>query len=127
MEKSVVLEGVCHFWSETGTEGGYWAFQNAKYIFASTPEWPHGNWSYDGLWVLQDGDFLTIYEKDDSSRIMWEGEIKLHNYTPFTESAFGMWIHSDQEGVDRGTWAQWFFEEYPAKFTPGPNQRKNPA
>lgn len=34
MEKS--LEGVLHFFTETGTEGGYWAFQDLKYITKNT-------------------------------------------------------------------------------------------
>lgn len=27
-----ILEGICHFHSEAGTEGGYWAFQETRYI-----------------------------------------------------------------------------------------------
>lgn len=27
-----MLKGVCHFHSETGTESGYWAFQDNKFI-----------------------------------------------------------------------------------------------
>lgn len=30
------LEGVLHFWSETGTEGGYWAFQDKNFITPNT-------------------------------------------------------------------------------------------
>ena len=32
------LEGILHFHSETGTEGGYWAFQDSKYIQENVPK-----------------------------------------------------------------------------------------
>lgn len=32
LEKGIVLKGICHFFSETGTEGGDWAFQDERYI-----------------------------------------------------------------------------------------------
>lgn len=124
MKRSVVLEGVCHFWSETGTEGGYWAFQDKKHIHLPDKDNPSLRWDYEGLWVLVDGDHLIIYDKNNPSQVVWEGEVKLRNHPLFTESAGGMWIHSDQEGVDRTTWARWFHKEYPAKLTPSPNQRK---
>lgn len=127
MEKPIVLEGVCHFWSESGTEGGYWAFQDKKHIHFPDKNNPFLWWNYEGLYVLANGDRLTIYEKDNPNRIAWEGEIKLRNHPIFTESAGGMWIHSDQEDVDRTTWSRWFFEEYPAKLILGPNQNRPPT
>lgn len=111
------LEGVLHFWSETGTEGGYWAFQDKNFIFPPTEKWPHERWSYEGLHVLEDGDILTIFSKEDATKIVSTGAIKLRNYEVFTESAFGMWVHCDQEGVEREKWAHWFMEGYPAKLT----------
>ena len=109
------LRGVLHFWSETGTEGGHWAFQDEKFIFLPTPNWPHKRWSYEGLHVLEDGDILVIYSKEDPAQVVWAGTIKLKAYEVFVESAFGMWIHADQEEIDRDTWSRWFIEEYPAK------------
>jgi hypothetical protein len=32
------MKGVVHFYSETGTEGGYWAFQDEAYIGLENPE-----------------------------------------------------------------------------------------
>jgi hypothetical protein len=32
LEKGIALQGICHFFSETGTEGGIWAFQDSRYI-----------------------------------------------------------------------------------------------
>lgn len=145
------LEGVLHFWSETGTEGGYWAFQDKNFITPNTTYFvcakcgkvwdkqknPTGvydcippqclpddhnfqllskeRWSYDGLHVLEDGDVLTIYSKEDPTKIVWTGVINLKPCPLFTEDAYGMWIHTDQDGIDRNTWARWFMEERPAK------------
>ena len=72
------------------------------------------SWSYTGLNILKDGDHLTIYAKD-GSEVVWEGEIKLKEHDLFTEDAFGLWIHADQEGVDRDVWARWFFDHLPAE------------
>jgi hypothetical protein len=121
------LEGVCHFWSETGTEGGYWAFRDKRYIHPPDKDHPSGRWEYGGLWVLTEGDRITIYDKDDPKKVVWEGGVKLRNHPVFSEHAHGLWIHADQEGIDRKTWALWFLKEYPAKYTPGPNQNRHPA
>lgn len=114
MPKRKALKGVCEFYSETGTEGGYWAFHDNAYI---TPR----GWSYDGLHILKDGDGLTIFSHDDPTKIVWQGIISLRKYPPFTESVFGLWIHADQDGVDRETWATYFLKEYPAELVPTAN------
>ena len=127
------LEGILHFFSEPGTEGGYWAFQDKRFItpnttyFACTkcgtvwnkekyPESTHSTlrdqclpddhdhnfqplseerWSYNGLRILQNGDQLTIYSKNDPAKTVWSGTISLLDYPPFTLSIFGMWVHSE--------------------------------
>lgn len=176
--------GVTHFYSETGTEGGYWAFQDEAHVkleppsygvFARTrvwdahdPErsgvvksitdlkgksvvsirrgqvvlarvdWNDGEseddvpvpsdrllverWSYEGLSVLRDGDYLVIYDTDPRERadseVLWEGEIDLRRFDLFTEDARGMWIHAEQTGEDRDEWADLFFGDgRPAKLT----------
>lgn len=117
MEKPVVLEGICHYWQETGVEGGRWAFQDSKHIFPPTPEMPHGRWSYDGLWILKNGDFIVVLSKQNK-KIVWSGFVSL-------------WTDKNgrtrQRGVPREDWSKWFRKEYPAKLTPGPNQTKKPA
>lgn len=35
-KKSKTIQGVCDFHSETGTEGGYWAFQDKRFITENT-------------------------------------------------------------------------------------------
>jgi hypothetical protein len=166
------LRGILFFHSETGTEGGYWAFQDEKYIQHDVPrgyckkcglwlrkqtgtvrverviplneeniesvmktcklveppicsEGEHeeeigDQWSYEGMHVLKDGDYLTIYDKNDPTKIVWQGTIKLKQYNCFTELTFGFWIHSDQVGVERETWARWFLGEgyHSASFIP---------
>lgn len=108
-ERSVLpLSGVVFFWTETGTEGGHWAFQDKNFITKD-------KWSYEGLHVLKDGDELVIFSKEDPSIEVWAGKILLKNYNPFTKHVKGLWVQSDQIGTDREVWATWFFREYPAK------------
>lgn len=65
--------------------------------------------------ILEDGERLTIYDKLKPKKVVWDGEIALQPYGLFTQDAFGMWIHADQVGIERTTWARWFFEHYPAR------------
>jgi hypothetical protein len=88
-------------------EQGHLAWQSPQ------QQWPMGSWSYEGLYVLRDGDELTIFDKDEPSQVIWSGTIQLQRHDLFTEHASGMWIHADQEGIDRKVWASWFFKEYP--------------
>lgn len=164
------LSGVLHFFFETGTEGGDWAFQESRYIQKNVargyckkcghwlapqegalqvgrvtviteevrqellrtgklPEQPdcadgtHEEevgeaWDYKGLHILGDGDCLRILSPDNSARVVWEGMISLIQYDSFTQHASGLWIHADQQGVPRETWAEWSFKGYPAKLIP---------
>lgn len=112
------LEGVCHFHSETGTEGGLWSFQDSRFIS------PGGSWSYEGLHVLCDGDHLTIFSPDNPQQVVWSGTISLREHPLFAEHTSGFWIHADQDGVARDTWAEYFFKNYPAKLVPAPEPKK---
>jgi antitoxin ChpS len=93
--------GSLFFFSETGTEGGHWAFMK------------EGTRSYEGMHLFGDGDHLKVFNADGSVR--WEGVIQLQSYPPFQESADNRWIHSDQVGVERQFWAEMFFEELKAE------------
>jgi len=132
-----VLDGVLTFFSETGTEGGLWAFQDSQhmqknvpkgyckkcgiYLRDSQPACLDGDheeligdaWSYDGLHILKNGDELTIYDPDDEE--VWSGVINLQQYPVFTEHVNNFWLHADQIGVERDVWAEYFFERYSAK------------
>ena len=107
------IDGVCYFHSETGTEGGYWAFQDRRFINESSVF--GRQYDYTGLHILSDGDYLRIFDMINADIIIWEGIISLHNFLPFREESGGYWIHNEQIGIDRSKWAQWFFNEYPAQ------------
>lgn len=123
-----VIWGLTHFHTETGTEGGYWAVQDIRGIDQARPGQP-GSWSYYGLLRLRDGDRLTIFEPDGlplqgdkpygqpnwEDSVIWQGEIRLREFPPFTEDALGYWIHAEQEGVPRDQWARWFIRELPCR------------
>jgi hypothetical protein len=96
--------GTLELFSETGTEGGYWAIER--------DDQP----GYPGLHVLQTGDWLEILGPDGS--VEWQGYVRLRHYPALTEDALGMWIHADQRGVERETWAAWFLEERRARCVP---------
>lgn len=126
------LWGSLTFYSETGTKGGQWAIQDELYLhdksglvegqcpLSESDYCPvilgtsHQHASYDGLHVLRDNDELWVYDIN-ARRIDWAGVIRLEQHETFTESVFGFWIHSDQEGVDRRRWAALFFEERRAR------------
>lgn len=94
------------------------------------PDCPRGScervnvevWDYRGSHILKDGDHLTIYSKGRPRRIVWSGIVKLSQSPSFKEQVFGRWIHADQVGVKRETWARWFFEGYPATLMPAPKK-----
>ena len=154
------LEGILFLFSETGTEGGHWAFQDSRFITPNTTRYScnkchlywdkrngpfaqnvsekssHAdlpdycspdahqfelvsgeNWSYEGLNILKNGDQLTIYHPDNNSEV-WSGVIALKQHPLFTEHASGFWIHADQIGIDRNTWAEYFFKGYSARLIP---------
>lgn len=126
--QGAVIWGLTHFHSETGTEGGYWAVQDIRGIDQTRLGRP-GSWSYYGLLRLQDGDRLTIFQPEGlplqgdkpyarlnwEDWVLWQGEIRLRTFPPFTEDALGYWIHAEQEGVPREQWARWFIREHPCR------------
>lgn len=65
------VEGILTIHCETGYEGSPWAIQDIKHI---DPTKIVGGWSYDGLNILEDGDFLEIYEKN---KLVWKGIISI--------------------------------------------------
>lgn len=115
-EELLTYKGVCYFFSETGTEGGFWAFQDERFMKPAKDN-QQEQWSYDGLHVLKTGDGLRIFSPDNKDKVVWEGKISLKEYDSFKEDAGGLWIHSDQEGIDRNEWFEFFKREYPAELT----------
>jgi len=113
----MLIRGKLNLHSETGTEGGFWALQDERFIEPPTEDWPHERWSYDGLQILKDDDHLKIFAPDGS--VYWEGLISLKQHELFTEDAFGFWIHADQNGLTREFWATPFFQGYRGELTRG--------
>lgn len=61
------MNGVCFLYSETGTEGGWWAMQEDGFADKD------GSWSYEGLQILEEGDDFTVYAEDGS--VLFHGVI----------------------------------------------------
>ena len=110
-----LIRGTLHLYSETGTEGGYWAIQDERFI--TTREDGTEHWSYDGLHPLRDGDYLKII--DPNGETYWEGRINLVQHEAFTQEVYGLWIHADQSGLDRKWWATPFFKEWKGELIRG--------
>lgn len=130
MSERSVIKGVCEFYSETGTEGGYWAVQNTDFIHGPTTQcpWEEKNcpvilgistehYSFHGLHRLKNGDMLTVYDSN-RTHIIWSGEVSLIQARPFTQSVNGVWVHSLPQSVEVEQWAQWFFANAPADLLP---------
>jgi hypothetical protein len=114
------LTGVLFLYSETGTEGGWWSFQDDRHIKGGK-DGKNVLWSYEGLHQLEDGDHLTIYSKRYPRSVLWSGIIKFDPLEPYkdqTAVSRGMWINQDQRGVDREVWEVFFHGCYPAKLRP---------
>ena len=113
------IRGTLFLWSETGTEGGHWALQDERFVTQTGLAPPFDqSWDYRGLRPLNDGDRLTIFDKADPSKIVWQGIIKLKQHPLFTEQAGGRWIHTDQEGIARDAWAKFFLDGHRAELIP---------
>lgn len=100
------------FW-ETGTEGVFWSVLDRGQSDSVN----------SGLYTLEDGDVLTIYERDEPDRVAWCGtidfeyeshqEVAFHNPNYRAQAVFQHWVHGLQRNVDAERWATYFFDEYP--------------
>ena len=125
------LHGYLEFYAETGTEGGHWAFRDENGTHTSVDlvdgKCPFGakncpvvlgtyfeHTTHESLYILRDGDKLTVFEGAKSDIVAWSGVIELIHHPAFTEEVFGWWIHADQAGTPRKTWASMFFDGCPA-------------
>ena len=68
----------------------------------------------NGLHILKDTHHLKILNPQDKS-IIWQGEIKLKRYPPYTQHINNCWIRTIQMDVDNEEWSRYFFDEYPAE------------
>lgn len=95
------IKGILEPFCETGTEGIIWSLQDVKHIS------PNGQWSYDGLNCLEDGDFLKVFNDAARRKVLWQGVIKM-KHPPATEFNRGI-----QDGVNEQEWAKMFFDAKP--------------
>jgi len=107
------IKGKLEPFFETGTEGVIWSV------------YEDGKEGYDALQCLDEGDYLTIFDPADLTKIVWEGNIDLEyerNYHPFPmnpqygqQAIMGMWVHGIQRDVEPDDWGTWFFKYYPCE------------
>lgn len=113
------MKGRTILFSETGTEGGWWAIQEDGFL---ADDGVH--WKYEGLRYLEEGDELTVYAGEDS--VLWSGVIRKDTVTDAIprqiirngkivddptwrqQAVAGMWVHWLQAGVDPETWSSLF-------------------
>ena len=112
------MRGVCFLFSETGTEGGWWAMQEDGFVTED------GHWKYEGLQYLKEGDDFTVYA--DNGNVLFHDIIrqdtrtgaiprqvirggKLVNHPNCKQQVVaGMWVHWIQKGIDPEVWGQFF-------------------
>ncbi len=102
--KGPMIEGELEAFSEQGTEGTHWSLYELSDRVVASP--------YDKLHVLNQGDYLVIFENDE---IIWEGKIDLYYKVSGWQRVDGYGtVHGLQKKVKPETWAKWFFERYKA-------------
>lgn len=104
--------GTVYLRPEQGSGPGQqeWSFQDATPV---PPPNSDPNAGYENH-VLHSGDYLTIFDPNNRSQVVWEGRIAL--YTKGISNPQGKpWGYMHQEGVDEGDFFRWFNERYPAE------------
>ena len=116
----IEMKGEAHLFSETGTEGGWWAMQEDGFLCDDGI-----HWKYEGLRELKEGDDFTVYAEDGN--VLWHGIIKWDKKTNLRarqvinkkgklvnsrswkqQVVGGMWVHWLQEGINPEVWADLF-------------------
>lgn len=126
--------GRLDFFSETGTEGGYWAIQSSDPFYSHKEEdlvdrecpWKisgcpvalgyyHTHSKYEGLRILKDDDAFIIHS-EDFIPILTVNSLKLSEFTVFEESALGFRTHNHPISPDIpvSLWMYLFLKELPA-------------
>ena len=113
------MKGFCFLYSETGTEGGYWAMQENGFMHEDGI-----HCSYEGLRELEENDDFTVYTED--GKILWSGIIHQDSTTGaiphqvirkgklttdpnwLQQVVNGMYVHWIQSGVDPQFWSELF-------------------
>lgn len=77
--------------------------------------WPSGTWSYEGLHVIKTGDYLKIYDKADSTKVLWDGNVEFIDMGLDWDIG-GLRVHQDVVGYDCEEWLKMFIHQYPAEW-----------
>jgi hypothetical protein len=99
------MKRVSFLFSETVTEGGWWAIQEDG--FATEGENEGQQWSYEGLRILGEGDDFTVYGDDDS--VLLHGIIHRDTKTGAVSRRKGnaVTLFSRKQQVVGGRWVHW--------------------
>jgi hypothetical protein len=113
------MTGVCFLFTETGTEGGWWAMNEDGFLDKDGV-----HWTYEGLRLLEEGDEFTVFADDGS--VLWHGIIRQDTTTGLVPHAVfrggkwvidrkwkqqvvgGFWVHWVQAGIDPEVWGKLF-------------------
>ncbi len=115
------IKGVCVWFCETGLDA-VWAFQDNNYI--TRDSMGQEQWSYEGLHVLEEGDYLTIYHPADPDEIVWEGLISKTEPLIDKPGSANALNHPQNIGISLEKWNRFFFRRYPAVLTPKSSSKK---
>ncbi len=115
------IKGICVWFCETGLDA-VWALQDNKYIIRNSMG--QEEWSYKGLHILEEGDYLVIYHPADPDEILWEGLIsETEPLINKPESANAL-NHPKNLGISLEKWNKFFFRNYPAILIPRSQPKK---
>ena len=108
-----IIKGKLEPFFETGTEGTIWSV------------YEDGKEGHNGLHCLEYGDFLRIFDSEETTKVVWEGRIDYDwkiNFRPYPmnpeygqQEVLGFWVHGIQKDVNPEVWGTWFFKQYPAE------------
>ncbi|GAA3682168.1 hypothetical protein GCM10022237_46200 [Nocardioides ginsengisoli] len=145
MTEVLTIRGSLDLWSETGTEGGFWAVFDERashdevercpwspdhplcpgtrayweHMSIQPDDFAHGN--YAGLWILESGHHLRVFDRENRVRILLDWDVRLveqaNQYSVNALSARGWVIHSYPADVDLDRFADLAFAHYPALLT----------
>ncbi len=101
------MEGYISSYWEQGWEGySLQVFQDAAHCDEQT-----GQWSFDGTYLIEEGDVLSIYSQDGS--VLWEGEVRHHR-----DGILARWwahLRGRTPTVSAEQWKAWFDHKPPLK------------
>ena len=109
------IRGFCEWFCETGLDP-VWGVQDIKYITKDLMG--QEQWSYKGLHVLEEGDYLTIYHPADPDEILWEGLISETEPLISKPGSAAALNYPKKLGVSLKKWNRFFFRNYPATLIP---------